>query len=82
MCGRFATGNLADPAWADATRHLHPRTPVFVEPGDWERWLTLAADAHDLMRPPPDAPVRVTRASPQANSVRNDGPELLEHVEG
>lgn len=65
-------------AAGEATRHLHPRTPVFVEPADWERWLTPGSDADDLMRAPDDARVAVRRIGPAVGNVRNDGPELIE----
>lgn len=68
-------------AAGEATRHLHPRTPVIVEPSDWERWLTPGTGARDLMRPPPDDRVLATRVSTRANDVRNDGPSLVAPLE-
>lgn len=80
--GTLLSFTILTTAAGEATRHLHPRTPVFVEPQDWERWLTPGTEVDDLMRPPPDDRVRVAQANPMANSVRNDGPELLAPVEG
>ena len=64
-----------------ATRDIHPRTPVFVDPSDWSRWLTAGSEAADLMRPPPDERVNLRRVSPAVGNVRNNGPELIEPFE-
>lgn len=63
-----------------ATRDIHPRSPVFVEPEDWQRWLTPESRVDDLMRPPPDDRVRLSRVGQAVGNVRNDGPELIETV--
>lgn len=65
-------------AAGEATRHLHPRTPVFVEPEHWERWLAPETEVDDLMRAPPDERVKLRRIGPEVGNVRNDGPELIE----
>jgi putative SOS response-associated peptidase YedK len=64
----------------DALGHLHERMPVVLERDDWAVWLGEApGDAGALMRPATTA-FRVWPVSSRVNSVRNDGPELLEAV--
>lgn len=62
----------------EATRHIHPRSPVVLAEQDWEQWLTSAIDAPELMRPPPDDRVRLRPVSTAVGRVANDGPELVE----
>lgn len=62
----------------EATRHLHPRSPVVLRDADWARWLDADADAAGLMRPAPDAKVDLREVGPAVGNVRNDGPELIE----
>ena len=57
---------------------IHDRMPVILEEADWPRWLE-APDA-DLLRPAADDVLRLTPVRPLVNSVRNNGPELLEPV--
>jgi putative SOS response-associated peptidase YedK len=62
----------------EALRPLHERMPVVLEPPDWPVWLGEAAgDFAALVRPSPAA-FHTWRVRPTVNSVRNDGPELLE----
>ena len=61
-----------------ATRHLHPRSPVVLNEADWPRWLTPGADATDLLYPAPDDRVSLREVGPAVGNVRNDGPELIE----
>jgi putative SOS response-associated peptidase YedK len=65
-------------AAGEATRHLHPRSPVVLDEVDWERWLTAGSDAADLMRPVADDWISLREVGPAVGNVRNDGPELIE----
>jgi putative SOS response-associated peptidase YedK len=65
----------------EATRHIHPRSPVALDETDWDRWLTAGPDAADLMRPIADDRVGLVGVGPAVGNVRNDGPELIEPVE-
>lgn len=58
---------------------LHDRMPVVLEAPDWPLWLgeTDGADPAALLRPSVAA-FRVWRVSTRVNSVRNDGPDLLD----
>jgi putative SOS response-associated peptidase YedK len=64
-------------AAGEATRHLHPRSPVVLAEGDWDLWLTPGSEAAGLMRPAPDDRVVMTEVGPAVGNVRNDGPELI-----
>ena len=61
---------------------IHSRMPVVLEPGDWNTWLS--ADDEDsawrsaLLRPAADHVLTGYPVNPAVNSVRNNGPHLLE----
>lgn len=65
-------------------RAVHSRTPVVVEPADWERWLDPAVDepdaVSDLLAAAPAGTLRSVRVGPAVSSVANDGPELVRPV--
>lgn len=64
----------------DALGHLHERMPVMLEPADWAAWLGEAdGDPAALLRPS-GAAFRIWPVSTRVNSVRNNGPELIEPV--
>jgi putative SOS response-associated peptidase YedK len=66
-----AVGELAE---------IHDRMPLIVDERDWDRWLDPDQPADtDLLTAPPDiAGIDVREVSTLVNSVRNNGPELLE----
>lgn len=70
-----ATGPMVD---------VHHRMPVLVGPTTWDRWL--AEDLHDpeevrsLLGPTPDDLLALRPVSTAVNSVRNQGPELVDEV--
>lgn len=61
---------------------IHNRMPVVLEPDDWTAWLS--ADDEDtawrtsLLRPAADDILMGYPVSPAVNSVRNNGPHLLQ----
>jgi putative SOS response-associated peptidase YedK len=62
---------------------IHPRMPVVLEPDDWERWLsdtTPAPELRPLLAPAADDLLEAYAVSPAVNSVRNNGPHLLDPV--
>jgi putative SOS response-associated peptidase YedK len=60
---------------------LHERMPVILEPADWAGWLGEAeADPVAMLRPLPDAALRIWPVDKQVGNVRNDGPNLLVEV--
>jgi putative SOS response-associated peptidase YedK len=68
-------------AAGEATRHLHPRSPVVLSEEAAEAWLRGPADAGALMRPIPDDRVEMWPVDARVGQVRNDGPELVERTE-
>ena len=65
----------------EATRHIHPRSPVVLDEVDWDRWLIAGSDAAGLMRPMADDRAGLAEVGPAVGNVRNDGPELIEPAE-
>ncbi|MDQ4119044.1 MAG: SOS response-associated peptidase [Actinomycetota bacterium] len=67
---------------------VHDRMPLVLPPSAWEAWLDPDRDAKDdavsalLVPPSPDlvAQFEIRPVSSQVNSVRNNGPELLERI--
>ena len=61
---------------------LHDRMPVILEPDHWAIWLgETAGEAAALMRPAAETVLRLWPVSRAVNSVRNNGPELLDRVD-
>ena len=69
----------------DLLRSIHDRMPVVLPPERWEEWLDPTNDdvegLRGLMVPAPNDLLELYPISTKVNSVRNDGPELLEPVE-
>ncbi|BBX06544.1 SOS response-associated peptidase [Mycolicibacterium aichiense] len=66
-----AVGELAE---------IHDRMPLVLDEADWDRWLNpdQPADADLLSAPPDIAGIDLREVSTLVNSVRNNGPELIE----
>jgi len=68
----------------DSLGHIHDRMPMLVEPDRWESWLgTTMSDRDELLGLlVPAAPGRLDSypVSTEVNSVRNNGPHLVEPV--
>ncbi len=66
----------------DAVGHIHDRMPLLVEPERYAAWLDPAANDPDVLRGllVPAAPGRLEAypVSTAVNSVRNNGPELVD----
>ncbi len=92
MAGLYEFWKGPDDAWlttctvittraTDALGHIHDRMPMVVRPDDWADWLdpraTDAQVAQGLLHAPEGAEVDSFMVEPLVNSVRNDGPELL-----
>jgi putative SOS response-associated peptidase YedK len=69
----------------DSVGHIHDRMPLMVERERWARWLDPAVDDPDTLKQllVPAAPGRLEAypVSTAVNSVRNNGPELLDPLE-
>ncbi len=61
---------------------IHDRMPVILDRADVDRWLfpePLPADAlADLFQPSPASALEMYEVPPLVNSVKNEGPELIE----
>jgi putative SOS response-associated peptidase YedK len=63
---------------------LHDRMPVILGPGSWAEWLdpdeTDPGYLQSLLVPAPEDVLAIVPVSMRVNSVRNDGPDLIEPV--
>ncbi len=70
----------------DEVGRIHDRMPMVIEPARWADWLDPAASSaealHELLRPAAAAHLTSHPVSTEVNSVRNNGPELIEPMEG
>jgi putative SOS response-associated peptidase YedK len=60
---------------------IHNRMPVLLPPSVWDDWLADTDDVEalaELLVPAPDDLLTLRPVTPTVNSVRNNGPELLE----
>lgn len=62
-------------AAGEATKHLHPRSPVVLDEDQATAWLTQPDPA--LMRAPEASRVQLWEADKSVGKVANDGPELM-----
>ncbi|OBK92813.1 hypothetical protein A5645_22725 [Mycobacterium asiaticum] len=62
---------------------IHDRMPLMLGEADWDAWLNPDAplDQELLSRPPDVSGIEMRQVSTLVNSVRNNGPELLEPAE-
>lgn len=63
---------------------LHDRMPVILEKGDWAAWLSANGDPgllRSLMVSARDDLLEIVRVAASVNSVRNNGPWLVERVD-
>lgn len=67
-------------AAGEATRHLHPRSPVVLSDEEAPDWLAGASDPQALMHPIPDALTEVWEVDRAVGKVSNNGPQLIERV--
>ncbi|MGV9938275.1 SOS response-associated peptidase [Streptomyces sp. NPDC003401] len=65
---------------------IHPRMPLMLTPDRWDAWLdpsrTDAGDLRSLLEPPPPGLMRAYPVPTAVSNVRNNGPELLQELEG
>jgi putative SOS response-associated peptidase YedK len=68
----------------DAAGRIHPRMPLAIPAADYEAWLDPAhedpGELRDLLVTPADGRLVARPVSAAVNSVRNDGPQLIEEV--
>jgi len=65
---------------------IHDRMPMIIDRERWDDWLDPAvsdvADVRALLVPAAVSGLRTYPVSPQVNSVRNNGPQLIEPLTG
>ncbi|GAA2400792.1 SOS response-associated peptidase [Streptomyces glaucosporus] len=65
---------------------IHPRMPLVLPPDRWDAWLdparTDADRVRELLAPPPAGALRAYPVGSGVSNVRNNGPELLEELDG
>ena len=70
----------------DEVGRIHDRMPMVIEPDRWADWLDPAATSaeavHGLMTPAASVHLTTYPVSTEVNSVRHNGPGLIEPMEG
>lgn len=65
---------------------IHNRMPVVLPPSAWDEWLDPSNDdtasLEKLLAPAPDDLLELYPVSTEVNSVKNNGPQLVEPLEG
>ena len=56
---------------------VHDRMPVIIAPKDYDRWLGLEPDPHDLLAPYGDDLMSVWPVGREVGSPANDTAEIL-----
>lgn len=81
---RIETYTIITTAATDSVGRVHDRMPMVIAPADWDAWLDPRNREVDqlrtLMAPPLDGSLDIYAVSKLVNSVRNNGPELLEPI--
>ena len=77
-----ATATMLTCASAGALALIHDRSPVHADPGAALDWILDERPPLDLADPSVLPAVRPRRASSRVNSIRNNGPSLLEPDDG
>jgi putative SOS response-associated peptidase YedK len=65
-------------------RPLHDRMPVLIHPEDFDRWLEPGDPKNppmDLLKPFPDAFMKIWRVKPAVGNTRNNRPDLIDPIE-
>ncbi|MFJ2821003.1 SOS response-associated peptidase [Streptomyces toxytricini] len=78
----LATATVITTEAADAAGRIHPRMPLALDPDDYDAWLDPAHQDVDALRAllhtPAGGRLEVRAVSTAVNSVRNNGPHLLD----
>ncbi|MFD7260400.1 SOS response-associated peptidase [Streptomyces sp. NPDC059874] len=78
----LTTATIITTEATDRAGRVHPRMPLALDPGDYDTWLDPAhqdtADLRALLHTPGGGLLAVTAVSTAVNSVRNNGPHLLD----
>ena len=64
----------------DLVNRIHDRMPAILKPAEYERWLGLEPDPHDLLVPFPSELMAMWPISKRVNSPDNDDEQLLDQI--
>ncbi len=59
---------------------IHDRMPAILRPTDYERWLSLEPDPHEVLVSFPSEPMTMWPIAKRVNSPDNDDEQLLDEV--
>lgn len=82
--GRVWSCTVITTTAADDVGHIHDRSPMVLDPADWEKWLD--PDLKDLealatlLKPAVSGKLEIWPVSTAVNSVKNNSPDLLTPV--
>jgi putative SOS response-associated peptidase YedK len=80
------TATIITTSAPDELGMIHDRMPMIIEPDRWSDWLdpgnSDVADLKSLLSPAAVAGLDTYPVSTRVNSVRNNGPELIERLSG
>lgn len=78
----LTTATIITTEATDAAGRIHPRMPLALDPADYQTWLDPAhQDVHQLralLHTPAGGRLQARAVSTAVNSVRNNGPHLLD----
>jgi putative SOS response-associated peptidase YedK len=78
------TATIITTSAPDELGMIHDRMPMIIDPGSWADWLDPAnsdvADLRSLLTPAAVSGLTTYPVSTEVNSVRNNGPRLIEPV--
>ena len=82
---RKSAALLTRPAVGELAK-VHDRMPLFLPRSDWDTWLDPKISEIEILRslmevPDPDEGLRFWPVRPLVNSIKNNGPELIEPIE-
>jgi putative SOS response-associated peptidase YedK len=79
------TATIITTSAPDELGEIHDRMPMVIDPASWADWLdpgnTDVADVRALLAPAQSTGLISYPVAPLVNSVRNNGPELLEQAD-
>ena len=79
------TATIITTSAPDELGKIHDRMPMIIEPDRWEDWLDPEskdpADLMALLAPAASGGLTSYPVSTAVNSVRNNGPQLIERIE-
>jgi putative SOS response-associated peptidase YedK len=79
--GRLFTCSIVTTTANELLAPLHSRMPVVLDESDWDGWLDEGAQPEhlrEMLHPTPESSLEIYPVGLAVNSVRNNGPDLLD----